>query len=91
MFEFELGAQVKDNITAFTGIVVARCEHLNGCIRYGIQARKLKESGGVLEEWFDEQNLSESGKGIKIRQKTTAAERPGGPRTTPPGACSDPK
>lgn len=34
---------VRDNITGFKGFVIFRVEHMNGCIRYGIQPEISKE------------------------------------------------
>lgn len=38
----KLGDKVKDLITGYTGIVVARTQFINGCIQYSIE-RKLKK------------------------------------------------
>ena len=38
-----LGFTVKDIITGFTGVVTAKTVWLNGCIRYGVQSRELKD------------------------------------------------
>jgi len=38
-----LGDRVKDSITGATGIAVARCEWLHGCIRVSVQPEELKD------------------------------------------------
>lgn len=39
--KIKLGDKVRDKITGYTGIAVARTEFINGCIQYTV-ARKLK-------------------------------------------------
>lgn len=53
-FLFELGSEVKSNISGFKGIITSRSEHLNGCNRYWVAPRIDKD--GKLPEgyWFDE-------------------------------------
>ncbi len=78
MFKFECGARVKDIISGFTGIIVARTEWFNGCRRYTVEQDQLKKDGGVHEgQAFDEQQLVARGKPIK---RPAAAKSPdGGP------------
>ncbi len=52
-----LHAGVVDVITKFSGIVVARCEYLNGCIQYEVQPEGLHEGKPLETRWFDEQRL----------------------------------
>lgn len=40
-----LGSEVKDTITGYKGIVVARSEWLNGCVRVSIQAQGITRDG----------------------------------------------
>ena len=49
--------EVTDIITGFTGIVVGKTEWLNGCIRYGIQSKTLKDGLPVDIQWFDSPQL----------------------------------
>ena len=76
VFKFENGNEVKDSITGFTGVVVARTEWLNGCIRYVVQSRKMGVDKKLIDNTFDEQQLSllHPPKPVKIKK-----ERPGGP------------
>ncbi len=50
----KLGDRVKDRITGFAGVVVARDEWLNGCVRYGVQATGLHDGKPVDIQWIDE-------------------------------------
>lgn len=80
MFKFNLGDEVEDNITAFGGVVVARIEYLNGCIRYEVQPKKLKDGKAIETAFIDETQL-------KIIKKTLIPKeikRTGGSRTAPP-------
>lgn len=43
-----LGDKVRDRITGFTGILIAKTEWLNGCVRAVIQPQAL-EKGKVIE------------------------------------------
>lgn len=54
----QIGDQVRDKVTGFAGIVVARTEWLNGCIRLTVQPAKLNKEGGVKPtETFDIEQL----------------------------------
>ena len=52
-----LGFTVKDQISGFTGVVTAKTEWLNGCVRYGVQSRKLNDGEPLAAQWFDEDDL----------------------------------
>jgi hypothetical protein len=82
IFKFNLGDEVKDSITGFSGIITARTQFLNGCIRYGITCTKLNKDGIPLEsEYFDEQQLE-----LVKKTKTPVKEDdlPGGPAPVTP-------
>ena len=65
----KLGEEVRDSVTGFEGITMARAEYLNGCISYQVLSRVLKDGVPMRPEWFDEQRLT-------LRSKATA----GGPQ-----------
>ena len=69
----KLGQKVKDSITGFEGIVVARAEYLNGCVSCQVEAKELKDGVPLQAQWFDEQRLT-------IQSKAKA----GGPQDHPP-------
>jgi hypothetical protein len=80
MFQHQLGDKVKDLVTAFEGIIIARSEYLNGCIRYGVQCAKLTKEGKPQEtEWFDEKQLTF----VKAKAVDVEVKRTGGPAATP--------
>lgn len=85
MFKFELGQKVKDIVTDFTGVVVARTEYLNKCVRYGIQPTELKE--GVPADWvyLDEGQLEAVADDTdEVRQVYKNSKSSGGPRPDAP-------
>jgi len=52
-----LGFTVEDQISGFTGVVTAKTEWLNGCVRYGVQSRELNEGIPLKSQWFDQDDL----------------------------------
>lgn len=68
-----LGAEVKDTVTGYEGVVTARAEYLTGCIQYLVTQKKTGPDGTILPgEWLDEVRL-------------TSTESKGGPqRNAPP-------
>jgi hypothetical protein len=52
----KLGSKVKDSITDYAGIAVARTEFLYGCVKVCVESKKLKD-GAIQEEWIDEFRL----------------------------------
>ena len=79
-FKFELGMEVKDKITGYSGIIMSRIQYLTGCVQYEIQNPNLTKEGQV-REWlrFDEDAL------VKIRKAPIKKKvsNPGGPATHP--------
>lgn len=54
----ELGSYVADVITGYSGVVIAITHWLYGCVRAGVQSKKLKEDGTFPEAvWFDIKQL----------------------------------
>ena len=77
IFKFKLGAKVKDSLTGFEGIVMARTEYYTGCNTYGILSPKLTKNEVPAEwVWIDEVLLTGN---LKIAKKT-----PGGSFPVPP-------
>ena len=87
----ELGDLVKDRITGFSGITVARTTWINGCVRWTVQPTKLtKEGAQRATECFDDEQI------IVLRRAAVpaygrsapakgrrAGKAPGGPRPAP--------
>jgi hypothetical protein len=57
-FKFRLGEHLKDRITGFDGVVIARTEYVHNCSRYMLQPRGLDKDGKSRGyESFDEDQL----------------------------------
>lgn len=56
-FKFELGSEVKDIISGFTGLVFSRSQWLYQCNTYGIKPKGLKDGKPIDTCWFDEPSL----------------------------------
>jgi len=80
MFKYELGQKAKDKISGFVGIIVARIEFLNGCIRYSLAPQKLKDEKPIDSEYFDEEQII--AKPLE-KAKTEKRKAPGGPYKKP--------
>jgi len=78
---------VIDTITGLTGVVIGRCEYLNGCVQCEVQPKGLNKGGVPFKpEWVDEGQLTDlSGSLSQGAQEASL----GGPhdapvRSTPP-------
>ena len=49
--EIELGDKVRDLITGYEGIAVAKTEFINGCVQFSV-AKQLKRGEKVITETF---------------------------------------
>lgn len=61
--KFEFGEVLKDKISGFEGVVMAKCMYFTDCLHYGLCSQTLKD--GIPMEWqyFDETRL------IKVKGK----------------------
>ena len=83
IFKFQLGDEVKDKLTGFTGIVECRCQWLHNCNTYGIKSRSLHKGAPIDRHFFDEPQLKLDKEAAKPAQKKSK-EKPGGPCTPVP-------
>lgn len=82
----ELGSKVKDTVTGFIGIAVAKTQWLVGCIRVTVQPQDLDKDGKVKETCtFDEPTLVvlQTPAKTKIQAAPQTPKTPGGPRPEP--------
>lgn len=81
-----LGDEVKDKVTGFTGIAIAKHIYLNGCARYSVQQR-LKKGDAKLPDavTFDEPQLQVV-KAAKVEPPTRARQWTGGPERYMPAS-----
>lgn len=77
--EIELGDTVRDRITGYQGVAIARTEWLHGCRRITVQAPELKDGKPVDSATFDEPQL------VLVQSAEEAREqvRTGGPQPEP--------
>ena len=67
--EVELGSKVKDKITGFKGVAVARCVYLNGCVQFEVEPLELKDGVPQKSFWLDEPRV------IEIPKKKTISSK----------------
>lgn len=79
MARIELGDKVKDTITGFAGVVIAKTQWLHGCERITIQPEKLHEGKPVETQSFDEPQLEV----VKKKKIQEGQHNTGGPRPEP--------
>jgi hypothetical protein len=79
VFKYSLGQVVRDKLTKFQGIVMARTEYHTGCITYGVMPKELTKDGKPKDwEWLDETRLESTSKSKKLEKGI------GGPQPRPP-------
>ena len=82
-FKFDLGTQVKDTLTGFEGIILARAEYLTGCHHYGVQPRQLDKEGKRPDwEWIDATYLE----AVEDEPRFKSDKKAGGSAPNPPRA-----
>jgi len=63
--KIKLGQKVKDKVTGFVGIAVAKCRYLNGCVQYHISPSIDKDTNLLQRNiWVDEIQLEIIDNGI---------------------------
>ncbi len=73
-FKFNLGSEVKDEITGFVGIVTGRHQWLNNCNTYTVQPTKLKDGAPQPTVNFDQPQLM-----LVVKDVVKPDQRTGGP------------
>jgi len=72
-FQIDLGVEVTDEITGYSGTITGRAEYLTGCRQYCVTS---KAKDNVFKStWFDEERL--------LKTKPAVAPPPGGPQSSP--------
>lgn len=80
-----LGSLVKDAVSGFTGVTIAKHQYLYGCTRFTVQPLVNEDGALPVTQTFDEPQL------IVIEPRhvdavITAAQNPGGPEKYIPSA-----
>lgn len=68
----KLGDRVKDTVSGFSGIAVAKTTYLQGCDRIAVQAITKKNEKPISWQHFDEPQLKVIKRGV-VRQGSKAA------------------
>ena len=79
----ELGDRVKDRVTGFRGICIARTSHLAGCDTVGVKTEALEPGKPIPDaEWFDITQIEVLDKAIValFKDELEAEDDPGGPK-----------
>lgn len=85
MFKFNLGDVLRDKVTGFAGVVMARSDYFTGCRHYALQAQKVNKDGKVPDwEWLDEQRLEKASGKVVSFATPAKTKRSGGPSQNPP-------
>lgn len=77
----ELGDKVKDPVTGFIGIAVAKTTWLHGCNRISVQPQDLNKDGAPRDaQVFDEMQLTIIKKAVIKSTNAYSEPKTGGPR-----------
>lgn len=80
-FKHAMGAEVKDVVTGFKGVITARVEYVTGCRQYLVNPRKLDKDGKPAGSiYYDEDRLVVTGRGLN----KIMVDNPGGPQADEP-------
>lgn len=55
--QIKLDSVVRDKLSGFEGVVVARTEWRTGRVRYCVESRELHQGKPIDPQWFDEDRL----------------------------------
>ena len=77
MAQLNLGDRVRDKVTGFTGIAVARCIYITGCDHIEIKPEQLHDGKTIKGHWFDITRLEILNVGaVKLRDEPTMFKKP---------------
>ncbi|KKL15074.1 hypothetical protein LCGC14_2509270 [marine sediment metagenome] len=83
-FEYEMGETLRDIVTGFRGVVMARAEYQSGCIHYGLQPTKIGADGKLPDwEYLDSSRVERVEEEL-VGFKRTKKDPPSGPMQNPP-------
>ena len=87
-FEFPMGAEVKDTITGFRGVITGRAQFITGCDQYSVLPRlnTVKKSSSMPEnQWIDEVRLElvEKGEHLDPTKYKKSGKQPGCDQSPP--------
>ena len=56
-FKYNLGDELRDKVTGYSGIVMVQAQYSTGCLHYGLASDNLKDGATQDWEWFDGSRL----------------------------------
>lgn len=69
---YKLGEELKDVVSGYKGIAVARVEYINGCVQYALQST-VKDGEVKPAEYFDFQRLEKTGLSVVMPSREGGA------------------
>jgi hypothetical protein len=73
----EMGAEVRDTLTGFEGIALARAEYLTGCNQVFVQPRSEKDNEMKTGHWFDVERIEKiSDRKVQFSSRRSGADVP---------------
>ena len=77
MFKFEMNQVVKDKVTGFQGIILARLEFATGCQHYGISVQSVTPGSKIPDwEYLDEARLELVTESKPLKKDTSPGQLP---------------
>lgn len=67
-WKYELGQELKDKVSGFTGIVCCRADYLTGCKHYSLQGKADKDNKMGTWESFEESRLEPTGASVDLSE-----------------------
>ncbi len=74
----KLGNKVRDTVTGFEGVAIAKHEFLHGCVRISVQPQSLHDGKPVEAQVFDEPQLDLVEESKPVVAAHAVGSRPGG-------------
>lgn len=66
MSDIQLGKEVKDKITGWSGIAIGYSVALGSEETWNVQKRELSSDGKTMEQWFSARRLDVIGDGVSL-------------------------
>lgn len=80
----KLGDKVRDTVTGFEGVAIAKTDWLYGCVRFMVMPAKLDKDGNTMKaEQFDEAQLKVVQDKVVAGDTVPPKQRTGGPKPMP--------
>lgn len=79
MSRINLGDKVRDRISGYEGVMMARCEYLTGCAQIGIKPQGVKADGGTFDTLYFDEPFVELVQATFVTPVTPRAADTGGP------------